>query len=53
MSEAIIEGSVEVKDKELCELLRQQNELLKHQNTILSLISDRLRVIGERIWVKK
>ena len=40
MTEAIIEGRVDVSNKELCELLREHNALLKHQNTILSHLSD-------------
>ena len=43
MTEAIIDGRVEISNKELIEMLRQNNALLKHQNTILSLIADSLR----------
>lgn len=42
MTEAIIEGTVDVKNKEICDLLRERNALLKHQNTILSLILENL-----------
>lgn len=42
MTEAIIEGTVDVKNRELCELLREQNILLKHQNTLLSMINETL-----------
>lgn len=43
MTEAIIEGKVDVHNKELCELLREHNVLLKHQNTILSHMLDTLK----------
>ena len=43
MTEAIIEGSVSIKNKEIVELLKQRNELLKHQNTILSNMYDLMR----------
>ena len=43
MTEAYIEGKVDVETKELCKLLKEHNELLKHQNNILITISDVLR----------
>ena len=43
MTEAYIEGSVDIKNRELVELLKQHNKLLVHQNTILSNIHDVLK----------
>ena len=42
MTEAIIEGKVDVTNKELCSLLKEHNALIRHQNTILSKILDTL-----------
>ena len=44
MPEAIVEGKVEIENKELLEMLRLHNELLKHQNTILSNMYELMRV---------
>ena len=36
MTECLIEGSVDVTNKELMEAIHEHNALVKHQNTILS-----------------
>lgn len=38
--DATIEGNVDVSDRKMAELLKEQNALLRHQNTVLSGILD-------------
>ena len=43
MSEAYVEGKVDVETRELSKLLKEHNELIKHQNNILLNISETLK----------